>query len=215
MSLRTFFPRLRLVLALPVLACVTSCGSSSAPPSPPLATTERYVGTVEGSNALVGLAVTDGKALLFFCGAGSTLTTSTHWLRGSVTLGQSFQLTDGVATATGASTGSSTPQQISGTYTESASGKPLSWSASLVTGDSLAGVYDDQLSEGLVSLIVLQPSSKDAPVAQGAFHVTVGVVAVLEVTPLSPLAQTAKGIEVDVVVSDTKESVFVVPAVGD
>jgi hypothetical protein len=214
MSVRTFFPCLGFVLALSVLACVTSCGSSSASLPPP-ATTERYVGTVEGSNVLVGLAVTDGKALLFFCGAGSTLSTTTHWMRGSVTLGQSFKLTDGAATATGASTGSSTPQQIGGTYTESASGKPLSWSASLVTGDTLAGVYEDQLSQGLVSLIVLQASSNDAPVAQGAFHVTVGAAAVLEVTPLSPLAETPKGIEVDVVVSGIKESVFLVPAVGD
>jgi hypothetical protein len=210
MSLRSSFSFIRGALALPLLACLASCGSSSGPP---VTTTERYVGTVEGSDVVVGLAVTEGKALLFFCGAGEALATSTHWMRGSVTLGQSFQLGDGVATATGAATGSAKPQQISGTYTESASSKPLSWSASLATGATLAGVYDDQLTEGLVSLIVIQASSKDSPVAQGAFHLTEGMARVLQVTPLSPLALTVKGIEVDV--PTVKDSVFVTPALGD
>ena len=77
----------RSILGLAVAAVILGCSSSSTTPtSSP--TTERYVGTMDGTNVLVGLVVTDDTALLFFCGAGATLTTLTHWMRGPATLGK-------------------------------------------------------------------------------------------------------------------------------
>jgi hypothetical protein len=201
-----------LALVLSVLACSAACGSSSGGPT---STTTRFVGTVDGTNVVVGLVVTDGQALLFFCGKGETLTTLTHWMHGAVTLGQAFELTDGTASATGTATATTSASHLSGTFMESASGKPMTWSADLVTGGTLAGVYTDQLSEGLVALIVLQSSASATPMAQGAFHDVMLKDAILQVTPLAPLALTGGGLAVDVVVSGATKKVFLEPAVED
>jgi hypothetical protein len=211
MSLPIFIRWFRAALALTVLACTTACSSSSGPTT---AATVEYVGTVEGTNVLVGLVVTNGHALLFFCGAGDTLTTLTHWMHGSVTLGKAFDLTDGTASATGAATGANAPH-ISGTFTASPSAKPMAWSADFVTGSTLAGVYTDQLSDGLVALIVLSPPEAGTPTAQGAFHDVALKDEILQVTPLNPLMLTPQGIAADVVVSGATQEVFLTPAVGD
>jgi hypothetical protein len=194
---------------------VTSCSSSSGGAAT-TTTTEQFVGTVEGSTDLVGLAVTDGQALLFFCGAGATLTTSTHWMRGAVTVGQAFSLSDTAgASATGDATATVGATHLTGTFKESSSAASTTWSADLVTAGSLAGLYTDPLSEGLVSLIVLPPEASGAPVAQGAFHETALNGDILQVTPIKPLARTAAGVAVDVDVSGATEKVFLTPAVGD
>jgi hypothetical protein len=197
-------------LVLSVLACSAACGSSGGGPT---STTTRFVGTVDGTNVVVGLVVTDGQALLFFCGKGETLTTLTHWMHGAVTLGQAFELTDGTARATATATPSAS--HLSGTFIASASGKPMTWSADLVTGGTLAGIYTDQLSEGLVALIVLQSSSSATPMAQGAFHDVMLKEAILQVTPLAPLVLTGGSLAVDVVVSGASKKVFLAPAVED
>jgi len=206
-----WFPR---ALAPLLAAGAVACGSSSGGPSPST-TTDRFVGTVEGTNVLVGLVVTDGKALLFFCGKGDTLASETHWLRGSVTVGQAFNLTDGTATATGDATSGSGAAHLTGTYKESASADAKSWSVDLTTGSGLSGVYTDQLSQGLVALIVVDPGSGAPPVAQGAFHVVTIKEAILQVTPLNPLSISKEGLAVDVEVSGATEKVFLAPAVGD
>jgi hypothetical protein len=209
---RWFRVALAVALALAGLACTVSCSSSSGPT---VAATVEYVGTVEGTNVLVGLVVTNGQALLFFCGAGDTLTTLTHWMHGSVTLGKAFALTDGTASATGAASGSLNASHLSGTFTPSASAKPMAWSADFVTGSTLAGVYTDQLSAGLVALIVLQAPDAGTTTAQGAFHDLALKDEILQVTPLNPLALTPQGIAADVVVNGATQEVFLTPAVGD
>jgi hypothetical protein len=205
----------RLVLSVSLLALIASglaCSSSSSPA--PTATTSRYVGTLAGTNVVVGLAVTDGNALLFFCGADATLTTMTHWMRGSAMLGQSFTLSDGVASATVAAAGSASATHLSGTFSVSASAKPVTFSLDLAQGE-LEGVYTDQLSEGLVTLIVLESGAHASVTAQGAFHDLTAKIEIEQVTPLNPLDLTAKGIAVDILVNGAKQQVFVTPAVGD
>jgi hypothetical protein len=169
---------------------------------------------MDGTNVLVGLVVTDDTALLFFCGAGATLTTLTHWMRGPATVGQAFTLSDGVASATLAASGSGSATQLSGTFVESMGATPQSFSVGLVTGQTLAGVYTDELSEGLVALIVLQPNAMAAPTAQGAFHDLTAKVTIEQVTPLFPLALTTKGIAVDVLVGGATQQVFLTAAIG-
>ena len=175
-----------------------------------------FVGSVEGTNLLVGLVVTNDQALLFFCGAGQTLTTETHWMHGAVTVGQAFNPTDGTASAmAGAASGGSGATHLTGTLMESSSAKPLTWSADLVSSGTLAGVYTHQLSEGLVALIVQQPTANAMAKAQGAFHVLKAKEAILQVTPLSPLMVGEKGLAVDVVVGGVKQEVFLTPASGN
>jgi len=212
MSLPSVIRSFRAAAVPLLLSSVASCGSSSAAP---MGGTSTFVGSVEGTNLLVGLVVTNDEALLFFCGAGKTLATETHWMHGAVTVGQSFNLTDGTATAAGAAAGGSGATHLTGTLMESASAKPLTWSADLVSGGTLAGVYTHQLSEGLVALIVEQPTAKAMPTAQGAFHELKVKEAILQVTPLSPLTVSDKGLAVEVVVSGVKQEVFLSAAVGD
>jgi hypothetical protein len=169
--------------------CLVSCSNASPDPI-----TYMYVGTVDGSNAFVGLAVTGNNANLFFCGTGATLSTQTHWIPGNVTFGQTFNFTDGTATATGiAST-----TQASGTFTPNPSAAPLSWSANIVVNGTIAGVYDEQNAEGNAALVVIQPTSEATPVGQGAYLPTTSTSPVLQVTPYMPLVRTQQGIEVDI-----------------
>jgi hypothetical protein len=207
--IRGFRATVGLTLALFAL----SCGSSSGGVTPEATTT--FVGTLEGTNALVGLVQTGGQALLFFCGTGQTLTTLTHWMRGPGTVGGTFDLTDGSAKATVAAASGSGATHVSGTFTDGGSGKPVAWSADLVQKGTLAGVYTDSISEGLVALIVLQPDADAKPTAQGAFHEATTKNEILQVTPFAPIARTAKGLPVQVVVSGATEKLFLSPAVGN
>jgi len=187
-------------------ACLVSC--SNASPNP---ITYTYVGTVDGSNAVVGLAVTGSNANLFFCGTGATLSTQTHWIPGTVTFGETFNFTDGTATATG--TASTT--QASGTFTPTPSAQPLSWSANIVVTGTIAGVYDEQNAEGNAALVVLQPTSEATPVGQGGYLPAAVTSAVLQVTPYMPLVLTQQGIEVNVPIGGSSATWFLPAATGN
>jgi hypothetical protein len=187
-------------------ALIFSC--SNAPSTP---VTYTFVGTVDGSNAVVGLAVTGNNANLFFCGTGSTLVAQTHWIPGNVTFGQTFTFTDGTATATG--TAGTT--HVSGMFTPTASSQPLMWSADIVAPGTIAGVYDEQNDQGNAALVVLQSDANATPVAQGAYLPMLTPTAVLQVTPYMPLVVTQQGIEVTVPVGGTPTTWYLPPATGD
>jgi hypothetical protein len=185
-------------------ALLFSC--SSAP-----ATTYTYVGTVDASDAVVGLAVTGDNANLFFCGTGSTLTVQTHWIPGNVTFGQTFTVTDGTATATG----TATTTHASGTFTPTPTSPTLTWSADIVAAGTLAGVYDEQNDQGNAALVVLQGDPNAMPVAQGAYLPISTPNAVLQVTPYTPLTVTPQGIEVTVPVGGMPMTWYLPAATGN
>jgi hypothetical protein len=192
--------------ALALGPVVASCGGSPGTP-----TTQTFVGRVDGSNAFVGLAITGENANLFFCGAGATLATDTHWIPGTVPSGQTFTFTDGTASATGTTHGT----YASGTFTPTPSAAPLSWSADLVASGTMAGVYDEQNEQGNAALIVVQPSATAKPVAQGAYLPPRLKGAILQVTPYAPLVVTQQGIAVLVPLGGSNKKWFLPLATGN
>jgi hypothetical protein len=160
MNLRSSF----FVLGLAMVVALSGCSSSSS--SGPAVATTQFVGTVNGTNAVVGVVVTGDKALVFFCGTGSTLSTLTHWMHGSITVGQPFTVTDSTATASGTATATG----VTGTLSVEDAGPPIMWSASVVASGTAAGVYTDQATQGLADLIVTQPTPSVTAMLQGAFR---------------------------------------------
>jgi hypothetical protein len=209
---------LGLLAPLLVGASGFGCGSSSSSPGPVGATTtQMFVGTVAGTDALVGLVVTGSKALLFSCGGTNSFSTTTYWFRGTVAPDQAFTLTTSASTATG--TGTFTATGANGTISPAGGGAPLTWTAAAPAMGTLTGVYtEDVAGQGNGYLIVEQPSPSAPAVAVGAFKLTSTTEFPLQVTPLSPIAMTAKGIEATVVLPGSNGSpgqtvdLFLLPA---
>jgi hypothetical protein len=197
------------VCAMGVAVFAVSCGGT--PATTGTTSTQTFVGKVAGSDAFVGLVITGTNANLFFCGSGATLSTDTHWIPGTVQQGQAFKFTDGVASATG--TASST--QASGTFTPSSSAQPLSWSADVVSGETIAGVYDEQNQQGNTALIVLPPQGTAAPESQGAYLPPNPKDAIAQVTPYGKLALMGHVIEVTVPVGGSSKQWFLPRATGN
>jgi len=181
---------LRPALAMGLAASALSCGGT--PEMAAMTSTQTFVGKVAGSDAFVGLVITGTNANLFFCGSGATLSAETHWIPGTVQPGQAFKFTDGVASATG--TASST--LASGTFTPTPSAHPLSWSADVVSGETIAGVYDEQNQQGNAALIVLPPNGTAGSESQGAYLPPNPKGRIEQVTPYRKLALMGQSIEV-------------------
>jgi hypothetical protein len=163
------------------------------------------VGTVAGSAARVGLVVQGSSALLFFCGGDTSYETLTHWMHGSMTPNQSFSLSDMTASATGTFTGNS----ASGTLTPSANATPLTWTANAARPGTLEGLYTaDVPMHGSAGVIIAQASTTAQPIVQGAFHSTL-INAVLQVTPLTPIQPSDKGLAMQVMVNSSLLQFFV------
>jgi len=192
--------------SLTAATLVFACGGSSSNQGP----TESFVGTVSGTDAVVGLVVNGDDAFLFFCGGPTTLQSLTHWIHGTVQAGEPFQFTDGVVTASGSIAGG----RASGTLRLSSGGSPEAWSAEAPASGTTAGVYAKNIpDEGLADLVVLPASGGEEPTAEGAFRTTAS--AIFQVTPLHPLENTSQGVAVNVTFAGSVHEEFLTPATAD
>lgn len=202
-----------LSFTLPFTALLfTACSSSSGSPAAasdagdggglPPAAPQTYVGSIDKTDASAALVAANGSTLLFFCGGPQSVTTLTHWMRGSVAVDGPFMLGDGTWTASGQPNGSG----LSGTIDPGGGQPQLTWSLHPVATGTLEGLYDAQVAGGLPTLIVTQPMSAAQPAGQGAFKLA-GTIE--QVVPLMPIAWIAgQGIAVNVTVSGMTQQVF-------
>jgi hypothetical protein len=160
---RSLLARVRLLGPSAVACLALGCGSDPEP-SPPVPGPNAWVGAVEGSDVLVGLANHDGKVSLFFCGGSDSYATRTRWFTGDGVLTASFSFTEegwsieGVAGSEGPITGSVQ------TETDDAG----RWSAEPVSPETMAGLYEGVAPCGRLGLIVTQATARDEPSGQGA-----------------------------------------------
>jgi hypothetical protein len=179
------------ILLATALAGLAASGCSASSTAPSSQGPQVFVGTVTGTDASVALVLGGGDALFFACGGPTTLTTLTHWFRGSASIGAPFDYTEATSSAT--ATGSATGGMASGTLTPSTGATPVAWSATLAPAGTLTGLYTDDVSgQGVGDLIVQQPTPSDTPAAVGAFRTVSNTV--FQVTPFHPIALTATGI---------------------
>lgn len=194
-----------------LLLAWTSSGCASDQPS---AAAERvFVGAVQDSDVMVGIATAGNRTTWFFCGGPTSYATQTHWFSSPSGLGSAFSLSDGGLQLEGASSADT----IQGTLQKDA-GDARSFSARQVSDAPPAGVYDALAPCGHIGLIV-QPSTTGAPpAAQGTCLQTAsGADIVEQVNPVMPLSLDANG-GVAVSVAGDLDQTFIlhplVPAAG-
>lgn len=113
--------------------------------------TVTYVGTVDGSDAVIGFAVRGDLVVGYVCGGPSTLSTLTTWLSKPEFDGTSFELSRG----DGEVTGTLGDRVITGVAT--VGGATHSFSASEVVAGGPAGLYGAGLDDAdcLTGVVVL------------------------------------------------------------
>ncbi len=170
-----------------------------------------FTGTVEGTDARIGVVAARRHARLYFCGGDSTYTTLSRWVpavidgAGELTPDPAAEM-DWVVMGTiasGAVDGSLRPGDAAAHR----------FHADGVEDRTIAGLYEGSSPCGKVGLIVSQASPGEAPVAQGACITSFsdGTADVHQVNPVAPLDRAADGtIAVDVV--GTSEELRLTPA---
>ncbi len=171
---RRFFRGL-LVLATMVS---TACGDDETPSTAPATETGTayYAGPADGTSARVGIAVKDGRVVLFLCG-GADDPSDTAWGAGTVDAAGAIALQAGGPMSVDAQR---TPDVVEGTLTRARG--TTHFRAALLRGEP-TGVWDAREPEGRVGLIVSSPG--DDGEAQGVMLELSR--RALQVTPVRPL----------------------------
>ncbi|MBV9945525.1 MAG: hypothetical protein JOZ69_01600 [Myxococcales bacterium] len=181
-------------------------------PSSPTPSAPRFmVGTVDDSDAWVGIVTSDRRARVFVCGGPSSVATTTHWFpvdvdehglaqsdagAGVVVDGPALQVQMGASSAEG----TVTLQEV--TYT---------LHATAVRAGTIAGLYEANGQCGKLGLIVTQPAAGAEAMAQGACVPSAATAAngfskIVQVNPLQPVARAADG-SILVTVTESGEQV--------
>jgi hypothetical protein len=172
--------------------------------------TQTFVGTVEGTDAVVGAVTEDGRATFYLCGGKTTFQSFTRWFSGatgadgalaleSTRDGTTFGLTGSLASGSGTIT--------TGTQT-------FSWSAAPAGGD-MNGLYAAMNGSCRIGAVVGD--------LRGAGTTLQGVWCeekvddedvYLQVTPITPIALTSQGIQVEVEGLPTGGELYVEPVLS-
>ncbi|APR87630.1 hypothetical protein A7982_12979 [Minicystis rosea] len=173
------------MLLVGVLAA--GCGDEAVAPA--------YVGTVAGSDAVVGL-VGDGEHVqLYLCGGATSYAELTRWFQGPIAADGTFSIESGGFVATGSlTTGKG--------EVKTESGELLSWSVARADGE-LSGLYAAMDGSCRTGVVVGDFDGDGSIDVQGTWCNGKDLFA--QVTPLTPIAITDRGIRVRVDVDPPKD----------
>lgn len=175
------------------------CALGDAGASPPSA-----VGTVVGTDAVVGASTEGGLITFYLCGGPSSVATSTHWFVGTGDASGAFTLKREGWTVSG------DLGQGAGEVT-SPEGETRAWSMHPATPGTLEGLYSTLDSGCRTGAVILQPDAASEPRLQGAWCNDGGQFA--QVTPILPVALTERGVGIRVLGGSSKKDLFVEPVI--
>lgn len=179
-------PRLaRAALVAVVSTLMAGCGDEGA-----TRPTGAFVGAVEGSDAVIGAAISDEGVTFYLCGGGATYDRATRWFKGAddgtgrIALAKDGWTIDGdLAAGTGTLV---TPE-----------GAAASWSARPSSDDTLEGLYAAVDTGGCKSGVVVTDDGGDTdPFVQGTWCDGAGRFA--QITPILPIVRVGDGFDVRV-----------------
>ncbi len=176
---------------------LAGCGSEPASAPAPEARAA-FVGTLDGTDARVGLVREGAHVALFVCG-GPTSMSATRWFRGDVRADGALALTSGDATVTA----SSSESAWSGTFTW-ASEPARSFRVRAARAGTAEDLYEGLLDGGSVGVIVTDETM------QGVFKAVDG--STFQVLPVRTVERTAQGLAVKVNLASGPRELFVLPA---
>ncbi len=162
------------------------------------------VGTVAGTDAVVGASTEGGLVTFYLCGGPSSYDTATRWFVGAGDASGAFTLKRDGWTVTG------DLGQGSGEVT-SPDGETRAWRTHPATPGTLEGLYATVDSGCRTGAVILQPDASAEPRLQGAWCDDSGQFA--QVTPILPVALTAQGVGIRVLGASSKKDLFVEPVV--
>ena len=120
------------------------------------------MGSVDGTDAAVGVANTAAGSTVFVCGGADSLETFTHWFSSDQAVQGPFEITDGDWSIRW----SLEHGGIVGSVTSPGDSEPHTFSAQPANA-GVAGVYQGSAECGRAGLIVQQASAEEEPSAQG------------------------------------------------
>jgi hypothetical protein len=170
-----------------------------------------FTGTVEGTDARIGVVAAKHHARLYFCGGDSTYTMLSRWV--PATIDSSGNLTPDPAAEMGwVVTGTISSDAVDGSL-RPGDAASYRFHAAPVADGTIAGLYEGTSPCGKVGVIVSQGSSGESPVAQGACITSSGSGSadIHQVNPVGPLERDADE-TISVEVSGTSETLRVTPA---
>jgi hypothetical protein len=147
-----------------------------------------FSGDLPGTDARVGIVVSERHARIFFCGGPSSYQTKTRWLTAGIDTVHRLAL-PASATESWKLEGDVSGVEVNGSV-EMGDAVPHSFRATLVTEGTLGGLYEGTADCGKLSLIVSQPTAAAAPVGIGA---CIGASSIEQVDPLMPIERGADG----------------------
>jgi hypothetical protein len=154
---------------------------------------ETYVGRVTdpGTDAVIG-AVSDGAEItVYLCGGAKSYATDTHWFSGKVDDSGKFSLAADGFTITG---------DVTAGHVVTSAGITLSWTMAAASGE-VEGVYESQ-GACRTGAIVGDFAGDGTMQLQGTWCDGAGKY--LQVTPILPIALSARGIEAKVADGSSK-----------
>lgn len=161
------------------------------------------VGTIEGTDARVGIVLQYDKVNFFACGGPSTYATHTKWLRGAQTTYDSFSLAADGWTVAAQRVGG----HWEGTLRRPGDGADLKFSAYYADPYTSAGLYESTQPEGLAGVVVFQRTKADPATVQGSFKLAGG--GFMQVLPVRTQREPS-GLLVEVPFDGGKRQFFVV-----
>jgi hypothetical protein len=179
-------------------AIVSSCAGDSEP------RVASYVGGVTAGDAKIALVVDEeaGRFVLYVCGGDATYATHTRWFAGEIADATIEANKDGWSIA-----GDVWSDGAMGSLVDP-SGNRIQWSAGIAGGTTISGLYDT-MDEGCRTGVIVIDDGRGAPIVQGTWCNADGLRE--QVTPISPVALTDRGIEVAVEVAGVERRLFVTP----
>ncbi|MFT3706565.1 MAG: hypothetical protein QM817_02750 [Archangium sp.] len=196
---------------LAIALCLSACQPQTQEGPP------RYVGTVDGTDALIGVAVEDGTVIAYVCGKDSWQT-RTGWFATSLTEGTTEGAVESAQSASGHTLESAVVERtrVTGTI-RFADGTSATFTAERADPSTNAGLYDTTTSEGQAGLIVtndlqfagaasaLDPDTLEVTRSQvgvggtlsgastGSVRVTIPNLTTTVLTPVVPTQQSVNG----------------------
>jgi hypothetical protein len=170
-----------------------------------------FTGTVEGTDARIGVVAAKHHARLYFCGGDSTYRTLSRWV--PAVIDASGSLTPDPAAEMGwVVTGTLSDDAVDGSL-RPGDATSYGFHAAPVDERTIAGLYEGTSPCGKVGVIVSQVSSSESPVAQGACITSSGdgTADIHQVNPVAPFERATDG-TIAVEVSGTSETLRVTPA---
>ena len=170
-----------------------------------------YTGSVEDSDAVIGVTVRGDRLSAYICGGDRSYASMTRWFYRKEIEPTWIGGTFAMAKDDWWIHGELEPEGASGTL-RTGDGQVKSWTALPRAAGTIAGTYSAGRDTCRIGAVVLQPEAGGPSTVQGVW--CDGPDRLAQVTPIRPVVLTAGGLEVEIAPDGVAERVFLEPVLA-